>query len=128
MTSEPQDVMNLAREWMDIQRDYLMSSMRALTRDDGEADGLEGVYQRELETTRRAVEKTLALEERAVEEFRRGAADIPGMNGMVELMSEFSRDALRMRGELWQALFDQMHASSEAEQLAAKQKPTSADE
>ncbi len=111
MASQPQDVMNLTREWMDIQRDYLMSSMRALTSDDGEADGIEGVYQRELETTRRAIEKTLALEERAVEEFRRGAADIPGMNGMVDLMSEVSHDALRMRGELWQALFEQMRAT-----------------
>lgn len=111
MASQPQDVMNLTREWMDIQRDYLMSSMRALTRDDGQADGVEGVYQRELETTRRAVEKTLALEERAVEEFRRSAADIPGMNSMAELMSEFSRDVLRMRGELWQAVFEQMRAT-----------------
>ncbi len=122
MASQPQDVMNLTREWMDIQRDYLMSSMRALTRDDGEADGIEGVYQRELETTRRAVEKTLALEERAVEEFRRGAAEIPGMNGMVELMSEFSRDALRMRGELWQALFEQMRASPEGAKLVPAEK------
>ncbi len=108
MAAPTQDVMNLAREWMDIQRDFMMSSMRALTRDDGRSDGVEGVYQRELETTQRAVEQTLALEERALEEFRRGTADIPGMNGMVEIMSDLSRDAIRLRGELWQSLFEQM--------------------
>ncbi len=95
------NMMNIAREWMDIQRDYMMSSMRAM----GPTD--------ELETTREAVEKTLALEEKALDELRRGAGDIPGINGMVDMMSEMSRSALQMRGQLWQAWFDQMRSAQE---------------
>ena len=114
MAGQQSEMMDLARELMDIQREYMMGSMQALTPTDGEAGGFESVYRRELDTTQKAVEKTLALEERAVNELQRGAGDVPGMNGMVDIMSEFSRGALRMRSQLWQAWFEQMRSMREA--------------
>ncbi|MEX0430108.1 hypothetical protein [Spiribacter insolitus] len=114
MAGQQSEMMDLAREWMDIQREYMMGSMKALTPTDGEAGGFESVYRRELDTTQKAVEKTLQLEERAVNELQRGAGDVPGMNGMVDMMSEFSRSALHMRSQLWQSWFEQMRAVREA--------------
>ena len=114
MAGQQSEMMDLAREWMDIQREYMMGSMKALTPTDGEAGGIDSVYRRELDTTQQAVEKTLELEERAVDEIQRGVGDMPGMNGMVDMMSEFSRGALRMRGQFWQAWFEQMRAVREA--------------
>ena len=114
MAGQHSEMMNLAREWMDIQREYMMGSMKALTPGDGESSGLDSVYRRELDTTRRAVEKTLDLEERAVNELQRGVGDMPGMNGMVDMVSEFSRGALHMRSQLWQAWFEQMRSAREA--------------
>ncbi|MEX0385651.1 hypothetical protein [Spiribacter onubensis] len=114
MAGQQSEMMNLARELMDIQREYMLGSMQALTPTDGETGGFESVYRRELDTTQKAVEKTLALEERAVDELQRGAGDVPGMNGMVDIMSEFSRGALHMRSQLWQAWFEQMRSMREA--------------
>ncbi|GEM_PF-1750502 len=114
MAGQQSEMMDLARELMDIQREYMMGSMQALTPTDGETGGFESVYRRELDTTQKAVEKTLALEERAVNELQRGAGDMPGMNGMVDVMSEFSLGALRMRSQLWQAWFEQMRSMREA--------------
>lgn len=114
MAGQQSEMMDLAREWMDIQREYMMGSMKALTPTDGEGGGFESVYRRELDTTQKAVEKTLELEERAMDELQRGAGDMPGMNGMVDMVSEASRGALRMRSQLWQAWFQQMRAVPEA--------------
>ncbi|QGM22030.1 hypothetical protein GJ672_07010 [Spiribacter sp. 2438] len=107
-------MMNLAQEWMDIQRNYLMSSMQAMQPKDGKAASLNGVMHEELETTREAVERTLALEEKAIDEMRRGTSEMPGVSGMVDMMSEASRNALKMRSQLWQAWFDQMESAQKA--------------
>ena len=112
-------MMNIAREWMDIQRNYMMSSMRAMGPTESSGSGFDSIMRKELETTREAVEKTLALEEKALDEFRRGASDIPGLNGMVDIMSEMSRSALQMRGQMWQAWFDQMRSAQERTESAA---------
>jgi len=108
------NMMNLAQEWMDIQRNYLMSSMQAMQPKDGKAASLNGVMHEELETTREAVERTLALEEKAIDEMRRGTSEMPGVSGMVDMMSEASRNALKMRSQLWQAWFDQMESAQKA--------------
>jgi len=60
------------------------------------------------------VERTLALEEKAIDEMRRGTSEMPGVSGMVDMMSEASRNALKMRSQLWQAWFDQMESAQKA--------------
>lgn len=107
-------MMNLAQEWMDIQRNYLMASMQAMQPKDGKAASLNGVMHEELETTREAVERTLALEEKAIDEMRLSTSEMPGVSGMMDMMSEASRNALKMRSQLWQAWFDQMESAQKA--------------
>jgi len=105
------EMMNLAQEMMTIQRDYMLSTLQAMTPGKADSTGLNGMLEKEIETTREAVEKTLSLEEKAIDELRKETREIPGVNGMVDIMSEVSRGALQMRGQFWQTWFDQMRSA-----------------
>lgn len=116
-------MMDLAQEMMNIQREYMLSTLQAMSPTQSADKDVNGVLEQEIETTRHAVEKTLALEEKAIDQLRRETKEIPGVNGMVDMMSEMSRGALEMRGKLWQTWFDQMHAVQNA--TPSTSKPTS---
>ncbi|MDR9413057.1 MAG: hypothetical protein FKY71_00040 [Spiribacter salinus] len=113
------DMMNLAQEMMTIQRDYMLSTLQAMSPGKSDSAGLNGMLEQEIETTRDAVEKTLSLEEKAIDELRKGTREIPGVNGVVDMMSEVSRGALQMRGQLWRTWFDQMRSAQQTTPTSA---------
>jgi hypothetical protein len=67
-----------------------------------------------IDLQRESVERTIDLEANLLETIRRNAADVPGVNGMVDMASDLSMSALQMRGQLWRSWFDQLSNAADA--------------